>query len=148
MSNIDCMSTPLKNCINCCKELSNRRSKYCSHSCQQDFQYKNEIQRWESGVVPGWRGSLDKPELIQISNPVRRYMFDKYGRKCSKCGWAEVNTYSQNCPVQIDHIDGNVLNCQEDNLQILCPNCHSLTDNYGALNRRFGRRSRGQSNTI
>lgn len=30
-------------------------------------------------------------------------------------------------PLEIEHIDGNALNNKEDNLILLCPNCHSLT---------------------
>lgn len=30
-------------------------------------------------------------------------------------------------------------NVAEDNLQLLCPNCHSLTENYGRLNAKSTR---------
>lgn len=33
--------------------------------------------------------------------------------------------------LQIDHKDGNYLNNLQDNLQFLCPNCHSQTENFG-----------------
>ena len=33
-------------------------------------------------------------------------------------------------PIELHHIDGNRFNNKLDNLQILCPNCHALTDNY------------------
>ena len=32
-------------------------------------------------------------------------------------------------PIELHHIDGNRFNNNLDNLQILCPNCHSKTDN-------------------
>lgn len=34
----------------------------------------------------------------------------------------------------LHHKDGNHMNNELDNLQILCPNCHSMTDNYGVYN--------------
>lgn len=34
----------------------------------------------------------------------------------------------------IDHIDGNNLNNNKDNLRFLCPNCHSQTDTFGRKN--------------
>lgn len=34
----------------------------------------------------------------------------------------------------LHHIDGDHFNNELDNLQILCPNCHSMTDNYGVYN--------------
>jgi len=36
--------------------------------------------------------------------------------------------------LEIHHIDGNNKNNELKNLQILCPNCHSQTDNYRAKN--------------
>ena len=36
-------------------------------------------------------------------------------------------------------IDGDATNNSEDNLQLLCPNCHSLTENYGRLNAKSTR---------
>jgi len=33
-------------------------------------------------------------------------------------------------PLELHHIDGNQTNVSLDNLQLLCPNCHTLTDNY------------------
>ena len=35
--------------------------------------------------------------------------------------------------------DGDATNNSEDNLQLLCPNCHSLTENYGRLNAKSTR---------
>ena len=33
------------------------------------------------------------------------------------------------------HIDGDCTNNKIENLQLLCPNCHSLTSNLGILNK-------------
>lgn len=48
--------------------------------------------------------------------------------KCSICGL----TSWLNKPIvlQLHHIDGNNTNNELSNLQLLCPNCHSQTDNY------------------
>lgn len=54
--------------------------------------------------------------------------------KCEKCGISEW----QGSPIicQLHHIDGDETNNTLENLQILCPNCHSQTDNYcGSANR-------------
>ena len=37
-------------------------------------------------------------------------------------------------PLEIHHIDGNHKNNHLENLQILCPNCHALTNNYRGRN--------------
>lgn len=48
--------------------------------------------------------------------------------KCAICGLTEW----QDKPIilQLHHIDGNNKNNDLSNLQLLCPNCHSQTDNY------------------
>ena len=35
----------------------------------------------------------------------------------------------------IHHIDGDYKNNNEDNLQLICPNCHSLTETYKSHNK-------------
>jgi 5-methylcytosine-specific restriction endonuclease McrA len=37
-------------------------------------------------------------------------------------------------PLELHHKDGNRYNNQLDNLMLLCPNCHALTENYRAKN--------------
>ncbi|PVC87418.1 HNH endonuclease signature motif containing protein [Streptomyces sp. CS131] len=39
-------------------------------------------------------------------------------------------------PLEVDHIDGNWRNNQQQNLRLLCPNCHSTTDTYRGRGKR------------
>ena len=39
---------------------------------------------------------------------------------------------------QLHHIDGNSKNNKLENLKLLCPNCHSQTDNYANKKRKKG----------
>ena len=50
------------------------------------------------------------------------------GRKCEQCGSTE--WLGQPINLEIHHIDGNHSNNELDNIQLLCPNCHSYTDNF------------------
>ena len=59
-----------------------------------------------------------------------------------RCGWCEINPTSGKIPLEIEHIDGNYKNNTEENLILLCPNCHSLTPTYRALNKGHGRKER------
>ena len=64
------------------------------------------------------------------------------GEKCMKCGWCEKNPITNKVPIELEHKDGNSENNNLDNLELLCPNCHSLTSTYKALNKGNGRHKR------
>jgi len=123
-------------CLNCGKERKRNSYKYCSNECQFEYQYKEYIKRWKNGEENGMSG----PD--NISAHIRNYMFNKHDNKCSKCEWSIVNEYTNKIPLEIDHIDGDHTNNKEKNLRLLCPNCHSLTSNYGSRNKGKGREYR------
>lgn len=54
--------------------------------------------------------------------------------KCECCGISEWNGKPLNC--ELHHIDGNNANNNLDNLIILCPNCHSQTENFRSKNKK------------
>lgn len=122
-------------CLNCNLPILNKR-KYCSNKCQKEYQYKEYIERWKQGIESGMRGDY------QISMNIKTYLFNKFDNKCARCGCSEVNPYTQNIPLEIEHIDGNYKNNDEDNLNLLCPNGHSLTSTYKGDNVKHGRKSR------
>lgn len=124
------------NCINCQSELIGKSKQYCSHNCQQEFQYTKRIELWKTGNLVG----IDNGE--SICSWLRRYIFEKFNNKCCLCGWCEINKTTGKVPLQVDHIDGNYKNNTEENLRLLCPNCHSLTPTYGGLNKGKGREKR------
>lgn len=115
-----------------CDKLIPTNKKFCCNQHTQAYAYNRYIQLWKAGAVSGRRtGGI-------LSQRVKRYLFETRGRKCEKCGWAEIHPKTGVVPVMIDHKDGHWQNCSEDNLEILCPNCHSLTPTYGSLNNGNG----------
>lgn len=54
---------------------------------------------------------------------------------CEECGWARM-TPDGYLPLEIHHINGDTMDNRLENLQILCPNCHSMKPNYRARARR------------
>ena len=97
------------NCLNCGKIISQKK-KFCNNKCQKEYQYLNYINKWKKGEVNGLRG------IYQTSSYIKTYLFIKYNNKCARCGWGEINPYTGNIPLEIEHIDGNYLNNKEDNL--------------------------------
>lgn len=106
---------------------------YCSPECglaHREKKKAEKIKPWLDGEDPGPVGKFFlKPRYI------RPYLMKESGEKCVKCGWGEKNPSTGNSPLEVNHIDGNCLNNAKTNLELLCPNCHSLTPNYRALNK-------------
>ena len=122
-------------CINCNKEIKNK-NKYCSVKCQKEYEYMNFIKKWKEGETSGMRGEY------QLSMHIKTYLLEKYNNQCARCGWGETNQYTGKIPLEIEHIDGNYKNNKEENLIVLCPNCHSLTSTYKGANYNHGRKTR------
>lgn len=67
-----------------------------------------------------------------ISTPRLRKKLIQDGMKNHKCEMCGIeNWLGKDITLELHHIDGNRFNNDLSNLQILCPNCHSLTPNHG-----------------
>lgn len=106
-----------------------------------ESQYRSYIERWKAGHETG---NIGKGRGLVVSAYVRQYLIRKGGERCSRCGWAEKHPLTWRVPLNVEHIDGNPFNSAEENLTLLCPNCHSLTLTYGALNKGSGRVDRAR----
>ena len=146
-SNTQCFADTLKNktCKNCGGPIKRRRKEsyakamlkeFCCNKCRLDYQQKDFIIKWKAGKITGTSSEND------IHERVRQYMLEKANYSCELCGWHEINPATGKVPVQVHHKDGDCTNNREDNLQVLCPNCHSLTSTYGAINKGSGRFNR------
>jgi len=128
-----------KFCVYCHLEITwtsskKYKKKYCSSKCQQNFDHELYIKEWLSGDKSG----NVSPEGTSIH--VRKWLHNRAGNKCEECGWNKIHPLTKKVPLNIHHIDGNFLNTIPDNLKLLCGCCHSLTLNYGGLNRGNGRK--------
>jgi|TARA_Y100000310_G_C19973545_1_gene486566 5-methylcytosine-specific restriction endonuclease McrA len=129
-------------CKFCGQEIRHKKygvnyKQYCNNKCQRDHNYQSYIKEWLEESRDGSRGNT------QISQHIRRWMHERANDKCEKCGWNEWNKFTNKVPLQVNHIDGNALNHRPENLELICPNCHSLTETYGYTGARVSAR-RGQ----
>jgi predicted RNA-binding Zn-ribbon protein involved in translation (DUF1610 family) len=105
--------------------------RYCSQSCAGKTNVF-DVNAWLNGEIDGGNANGCK-------KPVKNYLLKEANYQCSKCGWNKINSVTNKTPLEINHIDGDSLNNVVSNLEVLCPNCHSLTPNFRALNKNSSR---------
>ena len=77
------------------------------------------IEKIMSGEVPA--------EYFNAQDIKKKLIFEAViEEKCNKCGFAERRVTDMKVPVILNHIDGNKLNFQKNNLEFLCYNCSFL----------------------
>jgi 5-methylcytosine-specific restriction endonuclease McrA len=109
-------------CLACGKENRWSRStynKYCNNICQGKH-------KWETQTVP----RIEEGKGVDPST-LKKYLVERRGETCEDCKVG--NSWNgKHLTLHLDHKDGNSDNNFPDNLRLLCPNCHSQTDNHGS----------------
>lgn len=121
----------IRKCLNC-ESIIKTKKKYCNSECNISHKQSVLFEKIENGVT-------DLP-----NRNYKKYLINKYGNKCMMCGWNEIHKITGNVPIQLEHKDGDSKNNDLSNLELLCPNCHSLTPTYGSLNS--GKSTRSERN--
>lgn len=64
----------------------------------------------------------------------RAILFEEQKGACARCG----NTHWMGEPItlELEHIDGDNSNNRRENLELLCPNCHSYTKTWRGRNKK------------
>jgi hypothetical protein len=125
-----------KTCKNCLKKINASRT-YCD-DCKRNFQKvkrSNYIELWLKGEVSGGNS-------FHVSQYVKNHLKDSCEHKCPKCGWSEVNPYTGKVPLEINHINNDPFDHSPTNLEVLCPNCHSLKTLAATSTKGKGRYSK------
>jgi hypothetical protein len=67
---------------------------------------------------------------IQYSTSLRNHILNNniFEYKCNRCGIRDWN--NENITLEVEHKDGDNWNNKKDNLELLCPNCHSQTSTF------------------
>ncbi len=71
-------------------------------------------------------------EEIQRMRTRKQYLIREHGHQCEMC--LNETWLNEKIPIEIHHIDGSRHNNSLENLKLLCPNCHALTDTYKGKN--------------
>lgn len=115
-------------CLNCGNTIDNGRydRKYCGNKCQGELRSKERTNEVNTLIKNSEFELLGKKSSIDGIS--KKYLIQVHGDKCMKCGWNVKNEWTNKVPIELNHIDGNPENHSLSNLELLCPNCHSLTE--------------------
>ena len=119
-----------------CKQCENpltldqqwRKRKFCSRKCNNLFRRKEWIEKLKrGGITYSYTNGLIRSWLLEIRE-----------HRCESCKLTE--WLGQPINLTMNHIDGDACNNRPENLQLLCWNCHSMTETFGNKNKRRGTR--------
>ena len=74
------------------------------------------------------KGTLKVPYNRRNARNVRAFLISECGHRCWECGLDKWQ--GQPIPLEVDHINGDHYDNSQENLRILCANCHSLTPTF------------------
>ena len=145
----------MKTCLKC-NEEHNKSGAYCSRSCANTRTHSSETKQKISssrvGVAtrktPMPKEEIEARKVAVKEWALQKYIntpFDKLGMvnrkrrvleeqdgKCNRCGLDKWLT--ELLVLELEHKDGNKKNNVRENLECLCPNCHSLTPTWRGRN--------------
>ena len=115
-----------------------KNNSYINNQLREYFKENNIDYSHYNGQA--WRAGGQLKDLTQndfgVITPaiIKKYLIEERGNKCEFCQATE--WFDNPIPIQVHHIDGNRSNNLRDNLLLLCPNCHAITDNWCGKNKR------------
>jgi len=91
---------------------------------------------WSKGLRGIGRPRIELEEILVKGSHYQSFKLKKRlldaGLKpqcCEECGWSK-RTPDGYLPLEIHHMNGDNTDNRPSNLEVLCPNCHSLKPNY------------------
>ena len=146
----------MKQCPKCNKEHE-KTGLYCSRSCGNSRVWSKEINqrrsaklagrtvgggksgpadldKWKANIKQAWLDKYNATPFTELGmENRRRRVFEEQNYCCNNCGISE--WFSKPIALELEHKDGNNQNNERNNLEGLCPNCHSITDTWRGRNK-------------
>ena len=115
-----------------CKELNCRPATLDSYLKKFGITYKGNMGSKGYATSPLKKTAIDflfKGSSIS-SHKLKIRLLDEgiKQRICERCG--KEKWLNEKIPLELHHVNRNRFDNRISNLELLCPNCHSLTDNY------------------
>lgn len=142
------------NNLNCSKNPDGHKHRYDYSKHEKKCSYCGKIIR-RSGIMKKennvfccrdhqWLYDIEeriKKKQYVKPQTLRKYLIKTRGYKCENknCGLSE--WMGQPIPLDCHHKDGDITNNELSNLELLCKNCHGITDNYGIKNKGCSKRT-------
>ncbi len=88
---------------------------------------KADCSHWTGSAWSKGEQLKDFSSYTRVGN-FKHHLLKTRGNQCECCKNTE--WLNQIIKLEVHHIDGHKGNNKEENLQLLCPNCHAYTPNY------------------
>ena len=93
-----------------------------------------DLEKWKTKTKESWdkKYALTAFDDLGFDNK-RRRVFEEQNHCCNRCSISE--WFNKKISLELEHKDGNNQNNARENLEGLCPNCHSITDTWRGRNK-------------
>lgn len=103
-----------------------------------ESQRQNAVENLAIGRVTRHTKCAEKLLILpteSLSHTARKKkVFAEQNKRCNECGISDWN--GKPLTFELEHRDGNKHNNLRDNLEVLCPNCHSQTSTWRGRNNK------------
>lgn len=119
------------------------------YNCKYDT-LRSRVKKWIPNYKPDYTSHLKKYRGIKKWNNLNEYvnfnggsckrniiyrlLMEERDNNCSLCGIGEFWN-GKYLKLQVDHINGSPFDNTPENLRLVCPNCHSQTENFSGKNK-------------
>jgi hypothetical protein len=99
-------------------------------------------EKWKSSIAETWKNKNEKRKQEIMQNKpfcdwprpmIWDRVFDDQDGKCRNC--KNSHWMGELITLELEHIDGDSSNNKRENVELLCPNCHSLTPTWRGRNK-------------